>query len=433
MRLRSFSLLAIFLPSILLAVGAGAQTTNGRVTTAAPTYASGTTAPLSLDTGGATRITCVSGCSGSGTSQSAGADAVSNTYTTTITASFAQLFNGSTWDRLRSVVSGTNSVGTGIAAVGNLGQFDDVAPQAITENQFGNLRMSTNRNLYVTLRDAAGNERGLNIDASGQLAITVASIPSHAVTNAGTFAVQAAITAASGSIASGAVASGAIASGAYASGSVGSGAIASGAYASGSIGSGAIASGAVASGAFASGSLASGACVDGCNVTLGAKADAKSTATDTTAITAMQVFKQISASVQAPPAIAAGTNTIGNVILVPSASAGGTSLFTLTLAASTNATNVKASAGQLYSISGFNTSSATPVWISLYNNAGTPTCGTSIIQQFMIPGSTTGAGFVYDFSSPKAFATGIAFCATTGIAGTGNPAATTYVLNIDYK
>lgn len=38
---------------------------------------------------------------------------------------------------------------------------------------------------------------------------------------------------------------------------------------------------------------------DGGSVTLGAKADAKSAATDTTAITAMQVFKQISASVQA--------------------------------------------------------------------------------------------------------------------------------------
>lgn len=40
---------------------------------------------------------------------------------------------------------------------------------------------------------------------------------------------------------------------------------------------------------------------DGANVTLGAKADAKSTATDTTSISIMQVLKQISASVQAPP------------------------------------------------------------------------------------------------------------------------------------
>jgi hypothetical protein len=66
---------------------------------------------------------------------------------------------------------------------------------------------------------------------------------------------------------------------------------------------------------------------DGDDTTLGAKADAKSTATDTTAITAMQVWKQISASVQAPPSQAvtnAGTfavqattqasqNGIGNV------------------------------------------------------------------------------------------------------------------------
>jgi hypothetical protein len=40
---------------------------------------------------------------------------------------------------------------------------------------------------------------------------------------------------------------------------------------------------------------------DGANVTLGAKADAKSTATDTTPISAISVLKQISASVQAPP------------------------------------------------------------------------------------------------------------------------------------
>lgn len=103
---------------------------------------------------------------------------------------------------------------------------------------------------------------------------------SRAVTNAGTFAVQAAITAASGSISSGALASGSIASGAIASG--------------------AVASGAVVSGAFASGSIS-----DGAEVTLGAKADAKSTATDTTAITAMQVLKEISFMLQNPAALPA--------------------------------------------------------------------------------------------------------------------------------
>ncbi|WP_142249751.1 hypothetical protein [Bradyrhizobium sp. UNPF46] len=50
--------------------------------------------------------------------------------------------------------------------------------------------------------------------------------------------------------------------------------------------------------------------VDGGNVTLGAKADAKSTATDTTAISVMSVLKQISASVQAAASSLAGTITV---------------------------------------------------------------------------------------------------------------------------
>ena len=83
--------------------------------------------------------------------------------------------------------------------------------------------------------------------------------------------------------------------------------IESGQVKSGAIASGAVASGAIASGAVASGAVASGSVVDGAMVTLGAKADAKSTATDTTAITAMQVLKQVSASAQE---IATDTGTI---------------------------------------------------------------------------------------------------------------------------
>jgi uncharacterized protein YjbI with pentapeptide repeats len=152
---------------------------------------------------------------------------------------------------------------------------------------------------------------------------------------------------ASGAIASGAVASGAIASGAVASGAVvdgaivtlgaktdaadthtdgtaasivgilkeisakeqapasravtvASGGIASGGVASGAVASGAVASGAIASGAVASGAVASGAVVDGAIVTLGAKTDDKSTATDTTAVSAISLLKEISAKVQAP-------------------------------------------------------------------------------------------------------------------------------------
>lgn len=83
-----------------------------------------------------------------------------------------------------------NSTGTGLATAQMIAQFDDTSPTSITENQFGNMRMSANRNLYSTIRDAAGNERGANVNSSNQLSVSVDSCVSHAVTNAGTFVVQ---------------------------------------------------------------------------------------------------------------------------------------------------------------------------------------------------------------------------------------------------
>lgn len=79
------------------------------------------------------------------------------------------------------------------------GVFDDASPTAITENSFGFVRMSANRNQYTTLRDAAGNERGVNVTAgnaltvdasastqpvSGSVAVT-SVIPGTAATNLG--------------------------------------------------------------------------------------------------------------------------------------------------------------------------------------------------------------------------------------------------------
>lgn len=156
-----------------------------------------------------------------------------------------------------------------------------------------------------------------------------------AVTNTGTFAVQAAITAASGSISSGALAAGSIASGAAVAGSFADGALVTlGAKAdakSTATDTTAItimqvlkeisfmeqtpASRAVTNaGTFAVQATEA----DGANVTLGAKADAKSTATDTTPISIMSVLKQVSASVQAPPSQAvtnAGTFAVQEATL----------------------------------------------------------------------------------------------------------------------
>lgn len=123
----------------------------------------------------------------------------------------------------------------------------------------------------IDVKDAAGSTVALEKPLTPGSALSAASRPVVIASDQAAVAVKAA--------------SAAIASGALASGSIASGAVASGAVASG-----AVASGAVASGAFASGSIA-----DGAMVTLGAKADAKSAATDTTAITLMQIAKQLSA------------------------------------------------------------------------------------------------------------------------------------------
>lgn len=61
--------------------------------------------------------------------------------------STGQLFDGTNEDRARSIINATNSVGAGITAAGVLAQLDDTSPTAVTENQFGNLRMGAQRQL----------------------------------------------------------------------------------------------------------------------------------------------------------------------------------------------------------------------------------------------------------------------------------------------
>lgn len=185
--------------------------------------------------------------------------------------------------------------------------------------------------------------------------------------------------------------------------------------------------------------------VDGGAVTLGAKADAKSTATDTTAITLMSVAKQISASVQATAtsvagaqpagtaiigkvgidqttpgttngvqvnaalpagtaivgkvgidqttpgttngvqvnaALPAGTNTVGNVGLA-SGTTGGCTPYHLLSAANTNPTLVSTGAHTLCFISAINTT-GTIYYLKLYNQVAAPsTCATDAANVVM--------------------------------------------------
>jgi hypothetical protein len=84
--------------------------------------------------------------------------------------------------------------------------------------------------------------------------------------------------------------------------------------------------------------------------------------------------------------------------------------------ASTNAVNVKSSAGTLYMLYAINLNAAVR-YLKLYNVSGTPTVGTDTpVATFAIPASTTGAGFTVNFGPGFDFSTGIAYAMTTGAA-----------------
>jgi len=113
---------------------------------------------------------------------------------------------------------------------------------------------------------------------------------------------------------------------------------------------------------------------------------------------------------------------------------GGLSTFHLVGAATDNATNVKASAGQVYSITAFNLN-ASPRYLKFHNTAGTPTAGSGVVRTVLIPGNTSGAGAVINIDKGLAFSTGIGISIVTGIADSNTTAisASEVVVDIGYK
>lgn len=76
---------------------------------------------------------------------------------------------------------------------------------------------------------------------------------------------------------------------------------------------------------------------------------------------------------------------------------------------------VKSSAGNVYGIRAFNLL-ATPVFLKMFDVSGTITLGTtSATYQFMIPGSTGGAGFVISIPELRSHANSINYAVTNAI------------------
>ena len=111
---------------------------------------------------------------------------------------------------------------------------------------------------------------------------------------------------------------------------------------------------------------------------------------------------------------AAGTNAIGDVGIQYRANAtGGATIKHIVSAATTNATNTKASAGRVVGWNLVNTT-ASFQYVKLHNTAGAPTAGSGVVMTIAIPPNGVNAMPVGGGSI--AFATGIAYTIVTGSA-----------------
>jgi hypothetical protein len=124
-------------------------------------------------------------------------------------------------------------------------------------------------------------------------------------------------------------------------------------------------------------------------------------------------------------------NTTAWLVSNRPATSGGLTIKHLISGASTNATNVKGSAGQVYGWTIFNTNAATR-YVKLHNTAGTPTAGASVVQTIAVPPS---GGNNWSSETGIAFGTGIAFTTVTGTADADSAAvgANDLVIDIFYN
>ncbi len=114
-----------------------------------------------------------------------------------------------------------------------------------------------------------------------------------------------------------------------------------------------------------------------------------------------------------------GCSAASTVSLVPQTT-GGLSTKHFVAAASDNATNVKGSAGQVYSIDIYN-NAAYPVYFKLYNSASSPT-GCAATNLFKVVGVQSGTQHILQSEEGWAMGTGIGYCLTKGIADSDDTA-----------
>lgn len=402
---------------------------GGSVTTAAPTFTTGQINQLSLTTSGALRVdlgatganaTAVKVDGSAVTQPVSGTVAVSGTVPVSNAGTFAvQAAQSGTWNVTN--VSGTVSLPTGASTLAEQQTqttslqliddaivaddaaftpaatkvamtgffFDDVSPDSVNEGDAGAARMSANRNIYTTLRDAAGNERGANVSAGNALLVdgsaTTQPISMANALPAGTNAI--------GKLA--------------------------------------------ANSGVDIGDIDVTSVIAGTGATnLGKAEDAAHTTGDTGVMT-LAVRAAAPTDRSAGPTDGdyepLGVNEVGALWTTPTASAnGGTTIFR-SIDLDETEEEVKGTAGVVYGYYFFN-AAASVRYLKLYNaTAASVTVGTTtpVMTIPMPAGAGANVGFTYGIG----FATAICAAATTGVADadTGAPAANDVIVNIFYK
>lgn len=118
-----------------------------------------------------------------------------------------------------------------------------------------------------------------------------------------------------------------------------------------------------------------------------------------------------------------GTVSVTN----PPAASGGLTTFHLVSAASTNATSIKGTAGQVYGWYIFNYAAA-PLKVAFHNTSSTPTAGSGVFFSLVIP---AGSGANVFTDKGIAFGSGIGITTVTGAADSDNTAVAANDLNIN--
>lgn len=286
----------------------GAYYTSG----AAPTLSTGNSGRIRMDSNSYLFVDCVTGCAGGATTP---ADAFTTPTTAGLSASFGMVYNGTSWDLMRSGDKNNVTGITGILNAATVGRYNATQP-TLTDTRYNLFQLSQRGELLVTPGTSGFPVTLTSTTITGTVGVTQSTspwvisftAPQHTIVDSGTITAVTAITNAlpAGSNVIGHViadtgSTTAVTGNVTAVQATGTNLHAvldtTSTTAVTQATAGNLNATVVGTGTFATQSAitaASGSLVDGAIATLGTKTDAASTATDTTAATLISIEKEIS-------------------------------------------------------------------------------------------------------------------------------------------